>query len=147
MRLFDHHHSNEQAAIRTDLGAIFVPMELSRSIWFVASLSPGAGEKMSKYSVKSGYAAKLLARLTQLKEKALARTGRVSPIIVIQASSYAARSPVAIHLHLFRVAIESPVGIADDVIPPLLCLSDRKWRAFPSLQDRRWRRPRRACAW
>ena len=132
MRLFDHHHSNEQAAIRTDLGAIFVSRELGRSIWLITSLSPGAGEKMSKYSVKSGYAAKLLARLTQ--------------IIVIRASSYAARSPVAIHLHLFRVAIESPVGIADDVIPPLLCLSDRKWRAFPSLQDRRWRRPRRACA-
>jgi hypothetical protein len=36
---------------------------------------------MSKDSVKSGYAAKLLARLTQLKEKALARTGRVFPII------------------------------------------------------------------
>ena len=42
------------------------------------------------------------------------------------------REPVAIHLHLFRVAIASPVGIASDnsVIRPLLCLSVRKWRAF-----------------
>ena len=37
-----------QAAIRTDLGAIFVSMELSRRAWLITSLSPGAGEKMSK---------------------------------------------------------------------------------------------------
>src|SRR4051794_24449007 len=36
-----------QAAIRTDLGAIFVSMELSRRTWLITSLSPGAGEKMS----------------------------------------------------------------------------------------------------
>src|SRR4051812_34305589 len=40
-----------QAAIRTDLGAIFVSMELSRRAWLITSLSPGAGEKMSKHSV------------------------------------------------------------------------------------------------
>ena len=38
-----------QAAIRTDLGAIFVSMELSRRAWLITSLSPGAGEKMSKH--------------------------------------------------------------------------------------------------
>jgi transposase len=38
----------EQTAIRTDLGAIFVSIELSRSVWLITSLSPGAGEKMSK---------------------------------------------------------------------------------------------------
>src|SRR5207245_4722085 len=40
-----------QAAIRTDLGAIFVSMELSRRAWLITSLSPGGGEKMSKHSV------------------------------------------------------------------------------------------------
>src|SRR4051794_11852296 len=40
-----------QAAIRTDLGAIFVSLELSRRTWLITSLSPGAGEKMSKHSV------------------------------------------------------------------------------------------------
>jgi hypothetical protein len=40
-----------QAAIRTDLGAIFVSMELSRKAWLITSLSPGAGEKMFKHSV------------------------------------------------------------------------------------------------
>ncbi len=40
-------------AIRTDLGAIFISLELSRSSWVVTSLSPGGGEKMSKGIVTS----------------------------------------------------------------------------------------------
>ena len=39
-------------AIRTDLGAIFVSLELSRSTWLITSLSPGGGEKMSKHMVR-----------------------------------------------------------------------------------------------
>jgi len=42
------------SAIRSDLGAIFVSMELSRSSWLITSLSPGGGEKMSKHSA-SGF--------------------------------------------------------------------------------------------
>jgi len=42
------------SAIRADLGAIFVSLELSRSTWLITSLSPGAGEKMSKHSVPAG---------------------------------------------------------------------------------------------
>ena len=41
-------------AIRTDLGAIFVSLELSRSTWLITSLSPGGGEKMSKQVVRVG---------------------------------------------------------------------------------------------
>ena len=44
-----HHRLDAQTAIRTDLGAIFVSMELSRTTWLITSLSPGAGEKMSKH--------------------------------------------------------------------------------------------------
>ena len=33
-------------SVRTDLGAIFISMELSRSSWLITSLSPGNGEKM-----------------------------------------------------------------------------------------------------
>ena len=33
------------AAIRIDLGAILVSMDLSKSTWLVTSLSPGAGDK------------------------------------------------------------------------------------------------------
>src|SRR3954469_18540842 len=75
---------DEHAAIRTDLKAIFVSLELSHSTWVITSLAPGGGEKMSKHSVPSGDIAALLARLSQLTEKARLRTGRVFPIIVIQ---------------------------------------------------------------
>lgn len=71
-------------SVRTDLGAIFISMELSRSSWLITSLSPGNGEKMSKHAVRGGNVAGLLARFSQLKEKAQARTGRTFPIIVIQ---------------------------------------------------------------
>ena len=55
----------EQTAIRTDLGAIFVSLELSRSVWLITSLSPGAGETMSKHSVRGGDVAGLLMRFAQ----------------------------------------------------------------------------------
>jgi transposase len=71
-------------AIRTDLGAIFVSLELSRSSWLITSLSPGGGEKMSKHAVRGGDVSRLLERFVQLKEKARARTGKVFPLIVIQ---------------------------------------------------------------
>ncbi len=74
----------EQTAIRTDLGAIFVSMELSRSVWLITSLSPGAGETMSKHSVRGGDVAGLLTRFAQLQEKARARTGQMFPIIAVQ---------------------------------------------------------------
>src|SRR3954462_8318598 len=71
-------------AIRTDLGAIFVSLELSRSTWLITSLSPGGGEKMSKHTVRSGDVARLRARCSRLSEKAQVRSGQVVPIIVIQ---------------------------------------------------------------
>lgn len=71
-------------AIRTDLGAIFVSLELSRSTWLITSLSRGGGEKMSKHTVRSGDVAGLWARFSQLKDKVLVRSGQVVPIIVIQ---------------------------------------------------------------
>ena len=71
-------------AIRTDLGAIFISLELSRSTWLITSLSPGGGEKMSKHAVRSGDVAGLWARFSQLKDKMQVRTGQVVPIIVIQ---------------------------------------------------------------
>src|SRR3954464_8667939 len=76
--------AHEHVAVRTDLNAIFVSLELSRSTWIITSLAPGGGEKMSKHSVPSGEIAALLARLSQLQEKARARTELVFPIIVIQ---------------------------------------------------------------
>jgi transposase len=71
-------------AIRTDLGAIFVSLELSRSTWLITSLSPDGGEKMSKHVVRGGDVAGLRERFAQLREKARARTGKVFPFVVIQ---------------------------------------------------------------
>ena len=73
-----------QAAIRTELGAIFVSLELSRRTWLVTSLSPGGGKKMSKHSVAASEVSRLLHRFAELRRKAAARTGREFPIIVIQ---------------------------------------------------------------
>lgn len=78
------HHTDGPAAIQTQLAAIFVSLELSRSTWLVTSLSPGRGEKMSKRSVKAGDLAELLKLFAELKHKALARTGQSYPIITIQ---------------------------------------------------------------
>ena len=78
------HRPEDRTATRADLGAIFVSLELSRSVWLITSLSPGGGEKMSKHSVLGGDVAGLLMRLSQLREKARGRTGKSFPIIVIQ---------------------------------------------------------------
>ena len=74
----------EQTAIRTQLGAVFISLELSRSIWLVTSLSPGGGERMSKHSVKAGDVAGLLERFSSLAAKACARTGENFSIIAVQ---------------------------------------------------------------
>ena len=71
-------------AIHTELGAIFVSLELSRSTWLMTSLSPGGGEKMSKRAIEAGDVAALLGRLAELRRKAQERTGTNYPIIVIQ---------------------------------------------------------------
>ena len=72
------------AAIQTNFTAIFVSLELSRSVWMITSLSPGLGEKMSKHSVQAGDVTALLLRFAELKRKAKVRTGKTFPIITIQ---------------------------------------------------------------
>ena len=75
------HPSDGPAAIRTQIGAIFVSLELSRSTWLVTSLSPGKGEKMSKHGVEAGDLADLLKLFAELKCKAQGRTGEIYPIM------------------------------------------------------------------
>ncbi len=72
----------ERYSIRVELAAIFVSLELSRSKWLITSLSPGAGERMSKFAVTGGDAPGLLACLTEQQRKAKARTGRSFRIII-----------------------------------------------------------------
>lgn len=111
----------EQTAIQTQLGAIFVSMELSRSTWLVTSLSPGGGEKMSKHSVRADDLAGLFERFSSLKEKARARTGRDFPIIVIQEAGL---DGFWIHRALIDEGMESWV-----VDPASIATSRRRRRA------------------
>jgi transposase len=109
------------SAIRSDLGAIFVSMELSRSTWLITSLSPGGGEKMSKHSVPAGNVCTLLTRFSVLKQKAFARTGKSFPIIVIQEAGL---DGFWIHRVLQNEGIESHV-----VDPASIATSRRRRRA------------------
>lgn len=113
--------TEEPTAIRTDLGAIFVSLELSRSSWLITSLSPGNGEKMSKHAVLAGDVTGLLARFSGLKEKTLARTGRCFPIIVIQEAGL---DGFWIHRMLQAEGIENHV-----VDPASIATSRRRRRA------------------
>ena len=111
----------EPTAIRTDLGAIFVSLELSRSSWVVTALLPGGGEKMSRHAVPGGDIAGLLVRFSQLRDKAQARTGRIFPIIVIQEAGL---DGFWIHRALVSEGIESHV-----VDPASIATSRRRRRA------------------
>src|SRR5207245_10064812 len=75
------HPSDGQTAIRTQFGAIFVSLELSRSTWLVTSLSPGNSEKMSKYSGKAGDLLELLKMCSEVQQKALPRRGESYRIV------------------------------------------------------------------
>jgi len=77
-------HCSCQSAIRVDLGAIFVSMELSRSTWLVTSPAPGGGQKMSKHVVLAGDVAQLLGLFAKIRERTRKRAGKSFPMIVIQ---------------------------------------------------------------
>ena len=118
-------HITERAtsptAIRTDLGAIFVSMELSRSKWLITSISPGNGEKMSKHSLPAGDVAGLLALFEKLSERSRARIGCDHPIITIQEAGL---DGFWIHRMLEGEEIESHV-----VDPASIAISRRRRRA------------------
>jgi transposase len=114
-------HPEAPTAIRHDLGAIFISLELSRSTWLITSLSPGGGEKMSKHSVRGGDVAGLLERFAQLQEKARARMGHKFPIIVIHEAGL---DGFWVHRVLQSEGIESHV-----VDPASVATSRRRRRA------------------
>ena len=80
------HRCEEPTAIRSNVGAIFVSLELSRSTWLITSLSPGSGEKMSKYGILAGDLAALLARFRASSRRR--SRGRENPF---QSSSFRRR--------------------------------------------------------
>jgi transposase len=115
------HQPEAPNAIRNDLGAIFVSLELSRSTWLITSLSPCRGEKMSKHGVAAGDIGALLARFSEFKQKAVSRNGKSFPIIVIQEAGL---DGFWIHRVLQSEGIESHV-----VDPASIATSRRRRRA------------------
>jgi transposase len=112
--------SETPSAVRVDLGAIFISLELSQSKWLITSLSPGGGEKLSQFSTSSGNVAGLLGRFAELQRKAEARTTRHFSIIVIQEAGL---DGFWIHRVLELEGIESHV-----VDPASIAVSRRKRR-------------------
>jgi transposase len=95
----------EQTAIRTDLGAIFVSLELSTTKWVVSSIQPGR-QKISKHEVKAGETDALFALFGKLQAEALAREHKLYPIITIQEAGFDA---FWVHRVLVNRGIESHV--------------------------------------
>jgi transposase len=114
------HHCEAPSAVRVDLSAIFVSLELSQSKWLVTSLSPGNGEKLSKFTVPAGDVAGMLARFAELQRKTQARAGQRFPLVVIQEAGL---DGFWIHRVLEAEGIESHV-----VDPASIAVSRRKRR-------------------
>ena len=93
-------------AIHTNLGAIFVSLELSRSIWLITSLSPGNGERMSKHSLRAGDVAGLFGLLSKMRERCRAKTRNDYAIVTIQEAGL---DGFWIHRVLEKEGIESHV--------------------------------------
>ena len=100
---------------------IFVSLELSKSIWLMTSLAPDGRQKLSKVQIAGGDAAELLSRLSRLREKCRARTGRSCRLIVIQEAGL---DGFWLHRFLQKEGIESHV-----VDPASVATSRRRRRA------------------
>ena len=107
-------HSNP-AAIRVQLCAIFVSLELSRSTWLVTSLSPGSGEKMSQHAVPGGDLCGLRVLFAELRRRAEVRSGAVYPIVTIQEAGL---DGFWLHRALEAEGIESHVVDAASIAAP-----------------------------
>lgn len=106
--------TDEPTAIRTQLAAIFVSLELSRSNWLITSLSPGS-EKMSKRGIEAGDLTGLLRLFAELQRKALARMGKSYPIITIHEAGL---DGFWLHRALQKEGIESHVVDAASIAAP-----------------------------
>ncbi len=113
--------SFSDAPIQTTISAIFFSMELSRSKWLITSLSPGSGERMSKYVMPAGDVGGLLEQLSAIRLKAETKTGRAFPFVSIQEAGL---DGFWIHRVLDREGIESHV-----VDPASIATSRRRRRA------------------
>jgi transposase len=111
----------EQVTLRQSPALIFVSLELSRSTWLMTSLAPGGRQRLSKHQIAGGDASELLSRLSRLREKCQARTGRSCRAIVIQEAGL---DGFWIHRLLQKEGVESHV-----VDPASVATSRRRRRA------------------
>ena len=112
-------NSETETSIRTNLRAIFVSLELSRTTWLVTSLSPGTREKMSKHSAPAGDIGGLLVRLRSLQERVRARRKQLPPLVVIQEAGLEG-------FWIHRVLTEN--GIESHVVDPASVATSRRRR-------------------
>jgi len=84
-------------------------------------VSPGNGEKMSKYAIPAGDVCALFSRFAELRKKVFVRTGKAAPIIVVQEAGL---DGFWIHRTLEGKGIESHV-----VDPASVATSRRRRRA------------------
>lgn len=113
--------TQSSSAVRNDIAAIFVSLELSQSKWLVTSLSPGGGSKMSQSMIPAGDVGTLLKRLGDLKRQTRDRVAADFPIITIQEAGL---DGFWLHRVLMAEGIESHV-----VDPASVAVSRRKRRA------------------
>ena len=114
------HRSEAPSVARIDLNAIFVSLELSQSKWLITSLSPGSGEKLSKFTIARGDVGGMLARFAELRRKTQTRIGHSFPLVVIQEAGL---DGFWVHRVLETEGIESHV-----VDPASIAVSRRKRR-------------------
>ena len=107
--------SDSPSAVRVDLGAIFISLEMSQSKWLITSLSPADGEKLSRFTVAAGDVSALHARFAALQQKARARTGRTFRVITIQEAGL---DGFWLHRQLESEEIESHVVDAASISVP-----------------------------
>lgn len=105
-------------------GAIFVSLELSRSIWLVTALATSLGSKMSRHQVRGGDMPGLLERLSDLQRNIQRRTSQIVPVVVIQEAGL---DGFWIHRALVTEGVESHV-----VDPASIAVSRRHRRARPT---------------
>ena len=115
-----HLETQNNPSVRTDLGAIFVSLELSRKAWLITSLAPDVG-KLSKHTIPGSDSKALFQLLARLQAKGEQRSGKAFPLIVIQEAGL---DGFWIHRSLQNEGIESHV-----VDPASIAVSRRSRRA------------------
>jgi transposase len=113
--------SDKQTIVQSELAAIFLSLELSRSSWVVTSLSPGAGERMSRVQLAAGDMSALKERFSLLQAKCRNRMKQDYRLVVIQEAGLDAFS---LHRALEIEGVESHV-----VDPASIATSRRRRRA------------------